>query len=283
MLGSGDSRQARPRRPRSSTIVRREDRVTRARANSSPGPYIAELVLDRPSPPPATPEYPLNIPAIAAIGSLPIHPSVTFLAGENGSGKSTILEAVAYSLPPQPRGAEAATSPPGSPTPRPSPPAGRAPRRRPADLYFLRAELLQPRLRDRTPRQGDRRRPSPSTTAAARSTSSRTAESFFSLFDHRFFGPGLYLLDEQAALSPPCAQIAVLGIIDRLVRAGSQFLVATHSPILLAFPSAAIYLLDESGIRPVPYRESPPFRVTRAFLENPELSLRELLRPDQTA
>lgn len=259
--------------------------MTRARANSSPGPYIAELVLDRPSPPPATPEYPLNIPAIAAIGSLPIHPSVTFLAGENGSGKSTILEAVAYSLRLNPEGGgrnfNFATRESHSSLHRHLRVSRTA--ALPADLYFLRAESYFNLASEIERLDGGTDGAIAQYYGGGSLHEQSHGESFFSLFSHRFFGPGLYLLDEPEAALSPQRQIALLGIIDRLVRAGSQFLVATHSPILLAFPSATIYLLDESGIRPVPYRESPPFRVTRAFLENPELSLRELLRPDQTA
>ncbi len=244
--------------------VRREDRVTRARANSSPGPYIAELVLDRPSPPPATPEYPLNIPAIAAM---------------------TILEAVAYSLRLNPEGGgrnfNFATRESHSSLHRHLRVSRTA--ALPADLYFLRAESYFNLASEIERLDGGTDGAIAQYYGGGSLHEQSHGESFFSLFSHRFFGPGLYLLDEPEAALSPQRQIALLGIIDRLVRAGSQFLVATHSPILLAFPSATIYLLDESGIRPVPYRESPPFRVTRAFLENPELSLRELLRPDQTA
>ncbi|HEV2129604.1 MAG TPA: AAA family ATPase [Longimicrobiaceae bacterium] len=103
-------------------------------------------------------------------------------------------------------------------------------------------------------------------------------ESFFTLFTERFDGDGLYLLDEPEAALSPTRQLALLVRMHDLVAQRSQFLIATHSPILLAYPDAEILLLDEDGIRTVAYEETDPYVVTREFLNNRERMLDELFR-----
>ena len=96
-------------------------------------------------------------------------------------------------------------------------------------------------------------------------------ESFLALAQHRFGGNGLYLLDEPEAALSPTRQLAFLAIIHELVEnQGSQFVIATHSPILLGYPGALIYSLDNSTIRPIRYEETEHYRITRDFLASPE-------------
>ena len=97
------------------------------------------------------------------------------------------------------------------------------------------------------------------------------------LVQNRFGGHGLYLLDEPEAALSPTRQLTLLGEMHHLVHRDSQFIVATHSPILMAYPRARIYQLNESGIEPVQYRETEHYQLTRRFLENPERMLRYLL------
>ena len=97
---------------------------------------------------------------------------------------------------------------------------------------------------------------------------------------NRFRGHGLYLLDEPEAALSPMRLLTLMGEIDRLTEAGSQFIISTHSPILMAFPGAEVLEITGAGIRPVPYCETEHFTVTRSFLENPERMLRILLDKD---
>lgn len=94
----------------------------------------------------------------------------------------------------------------------------------------------------------------------------------------RFFGDGLYLLDEPEAALSPSRQLSLIVRIYELVRQGSQFLIATHSPILMAFPGARIYHLGEDGTKPVAYRDTEHYQVAKYFLNNPEGMLEKLLQ-----
>lgn len=259
--------------------------MARSRRQPSPGPFVAELQVASDADTGEEVEYPMDIPAVAGMGVLAIHPAVTFLVGENGSGKSTILEAVAYAVGLNPEGGSRnfnfATRESHSKLCRHLR-VGRT-AALPRDLYFLRAESY---FNVATELERLDEGPCGALTQmyyGGRSLHEQShGGSFFALFQHRFAGPGLYLLDEPEAALSPQRQIALLGMVDRLVRGGSQFIIATHSPIILAYPSSTIYLLDQAGIRAVSYRESPPYRITRAFLEHPEAAVREVLRPYQT-
>ncbi len=102
-------------------------------------------------------------------------------------------------------------------------------------------------------------------------------ESFLALFQHRF-EHGLYILDEPEAALSPQRQLAFLRIIHQLtVPRHAQFLIATHSPILLAYPGATLYQFGEEGIRQTTYRETDHYQVTKDFLNDPERMLRHLL------
>lgn len=105
-------------------------------------------------------------------------------------------------------------------------------------------------------------------------------ESFLSLVVHRFFGNGLYILDEPEAALSPTRQLSVLSRMNQLLQQDSQFIIATHSPILMAYPDAWIYQITESGLKRVAYEETEHYEITRSFLENPQRMLRELFRDD---
>ena len=87
---------------------------------------------------------------------------------------------------------------------------------------------------------------------------------------HRFGPRGLYLLDEPEAALSPQNQMGLLVRIRDLVEEGSQFIIATHSPLLMAFPGSTIYLIDEEGLHLTPYEQTPHYQLTRSFLENPD-------------
>lgn len=95
-------------------------------------------------------------------------------------------------------------------------------------------------------------------------------ESFFALAAHHFLNDGLFVLDEPEAGLSPARQLSVLALIHEAAQAGSQFVVATHSPILMAYPQAWIYWLDGQGVRRVNYDDTEHVRITRDFLASPD-------------
>lgn len=98
-----------------------------------------------------------------------------------------------------------------------------------------------------------------------------------SIMKNRFSGHGLYILDEPEAALSPSRQMAMLSLMKRLVDDDSQFIISTHSPILMAYPEAEIIELDETGFRPTPYKETSHYRLTNYFLNNTEQMLNELM------
>ena len=101
-------------------------------------------------------------------------------------------------------------------------------------------------------------------------------ESFLSLFQSRFVPNGFYLLDEPEAPLSPFRQLAFLSLLKSMIQEESQFIIATHSPILMAFPGAAIYSFDDGHIHPVAYEELEHVRLTRDFLNDPQAFLNHL-------
>jgi predicted ATPase len=225
--------------------------------------------------------YPFALPAIRNLHRLPLHPAVTFLVGENGSGKSTLLEAIAVAAGFNPEG--------GSRNFHFSTRVSHSPLheylrlvrdvRRPRDGFFLRAESLfnvatEIERLDAEPGSG----PPIIDSYGGRSLHEQShGESFFALLQTRLRGDGLYLLDEPEAALSPMRQMAALPLIQQLVQRGSQLVIATHSPILLAFPEAAILQLDETGVSRVEYVETEHYRITRDFLNRYPTALDRLL------
>lgn len=103
-------------------------------------------------------------------------------------------------------------------------------------------------------------------------------ESFFALLLNRFGGKGLYILDEPEAALSPTKQMAFLSRLHELVKKGSQFLIATHSPILMTYPDSILYLLGKTGFQPAHYKDTVHYAVARQFLNNPEKILATLLQ-----
>ena len=102
-------------------------------------------------------------------------------------------------------------------------------------------------------------------------------ESFLALFANRLRGDGLYLVDEPEAALSPTRQLSLLSLIHALVLKGSQFIIATHSPILMAYPRSRIYLLTEKKVEEVEYTSTEHFNLTRAFVNDHQTILRRLL------
>jgi len=213
--------------------------------------------------------YPFCLPAVKELGTLKLHPKVTFIVGENGSGKSTLLEAIATSWGFNPEGGtknfnfgtrrshselhESLTLVKGI--------------KRAKDGFFLRAESFF-NVATEIDALGV------TDSYGGRSLHEQShGESFFALMTNRFGGNGLYILDEPEAALSPSRQLAMLVRMHELIAKNSQFIIATHSPILMAYPDADIYQIDESGLVRTAYEETEHFLVTKAFLGNPKRQL----------
>lgn len=223
--------------------------------------------------------YPFSLPDFRGLDALELHPRVTFLVGENGSGKSTLLEAIAVACGLNPEGGSRNFRFGTRESHSTLHEVLRLSRtiRTPRDSYFLRAETF---YNVATELERLDEGPAGELTAAygGRSLHEQShGEAFFALFENRFRGRGLYLLDEPESALSPSRQLSFLTILHRLCREDSQFLIATHSPILLAYPEATIYLLEADGLKVVPYVETEHYRIARAFLTRTEAMLSVLL------
>ncbi|QDT72769.1 AAA family ATPase [Lacipirellula limnantheis] len=219
-----------------------------------------------------------ELPAIKTLQRLDLHPHVTFFIGENGSGKSTLLEAIAVA---DGFNAEGGTrnfnfnSRDSHADLFKWVQLGRSPRgRRRSDGFFLRAESFY-NVASEIEKLG---LVSPTSPYGATSYHEQShGESFIDLMTNRLRGDGLNLFDEPEAALSPQRQLAFLVAMHELVKRESQFVIATHSPIIMAYPNAWIYEFGANGIQRVEYKETEHYRVTQAFLNRPEQMLRQLL------
>ncbi|HEY5051504.1 MAG TPA: AAA family ATPase, partial [Acidothermaceae bacterium] len=219
--------------------------------------------------------YPWTLPAIAALRErLVLDPAVTYLIGENGSGKSTLLEAIAVAAG---MNAEGGSSNFRFSTRDSHSELGQSIRlvrgaRRPRTDFFLRAESLFTAATYIEALPDDPLRPYGGVSLHEQSH----GESFLAVMINRFGSDGLYLLDEpEAALSTQNC-LTCLRRIHELVLARSQFIIATHSPIILAYPDAAIYSCQDGGLKRIAYEDAEPVRLTADFLAARERFLHEL-------
>ncbi len=234
--------------------------------------YISKFWLSSPVP---EDSYIAKLPVVkklADMGEFKFKKNVTFFVGENGCGKSTLLEALAVRSKLNAEG--------GSRNYRFSTCSTESDLCKyitiakscyEKDSFFLRAEsfynvssyILEKNL--------------DLVTYGGKSLHDQShGESFIALIQNRFWGNGLYILDEPESALSPLRQISLLVEIDRLVKKNSQLIIATHSPILTAYPEADIYEIDEYGVTLKPYEETSNYLVTKQFLCDTEKILREL-------
>jgi predicted ATPase len=250
--------------------------------------------------------FPFDVPAVRSLGTLAFDAPVTFFVGENGSGKSTVLEAIAAAVGSPTVGSDSIDADATLAAQRL---LGRSLQltwnRRVHRGFFLRAEdffgfakrqaQLRAELKDRLS-DVDHAFADASPLArglaagpAAASIADMTrlygenldarshGESFLQLFHSRLVPDGLFLLDEPEAALSPQSQLGLMALIQNSIADGGQFVIATHSPILLAYPGARIYSFDAVPVAAVPYDQLEHVALTKSFLEAPERYLRQLL------
>jgi predicted ATPase len=222
-------------------------------------------------------EYPYSIPAVRGLESLELDPAVTFLAGENGSGKSTLIEAIAVAAGMNPEGGSQNFNFSTRASHSPLHEALRLVRgaQRPSTSYFLRAESFF-NVATTVDRLEAEEEGLLEAYGGASLHEQSHGESFLALVNNRFRGGGLYLLDEPEAALSARGCLALLARIRDLVDDGAQFVIATHSPLLLGYPAARIYALTEAGIEHVDYEDTEQYQLTRSFLDDRERFFRHL-------
>jgi predicted ATPase len=249
--------------------------------------------------------FPFDVPVVRALETMELGTSVTFFVGENGSGKSTLLEAIALA-------ADLPTV--GSDETRDD--ATLAPQRalakhltlawtsRSKRGFFLRAEdffgyakrlsRMKSDMREeiaRIEREYEGRSDYAKGLAMGPALASLGAidaqyggdldgrshgQSFLTLFQARFVPNGLHLLDEPEAPLSPQSQLALMALMHDMIELGGQFVIATHSPVLLAFPGATIYTFDRTPPERIAFEDLEHVNLTRAFLNDPVSFLRRL-------
>lgn len=230
--------------------------------------------------------YPFDLPAIRGLGERTLTAPVTVFVGENGMGKSTLLEAIAVHLGMNPEGGGRNLRFATKATHSALHGALRIVRgpSRPRDAFFLRAESfynvageLDAIDADPDNTRFDSGPPVLDSYGGGSLHEQSHGESFFALFCKRFHGRGLYLLDEPESALSPQRQLALLVRMHELVCDGAQFLVATHAPILMAYPGADVWQFTANGITKVAASDTEHWRITKRFLGDPDGMLRELL------
>ena len=269
----------------------------------NPVPHLLTVALKRA--PGAGAGFPFTVPAIRSLTPLDLSAPVTLFVGENGSGKSTLLEGIAAAARLPSVGADDVASD-----------ATLAAQRRLGDVlrltwskrthrgFFLRAEdffgfqrrlaagrvALEARLSELDVEYHDRSAyakglaSGPMRVSLAdmerrygRDPDARShGQAFLNLFQGRFVPGGLYLLDEPEAPLSPQNQLGLLAVLLEMVTQAAQFVIATHSPMLLAYPGAKIYSFDQVPIAPLDYEELDHVVLTRDFLNDPGAFLRHL-------
>ena len=218
-------------------------------------------------------EYPFTIPVIRNFKKIEFRKPVTFIIGENGTGKSTLLEAfaVAYGLNPEGGSKNFNFNTMSShsdlydflkisKTPNYA-----------KDSYFLRAESYYNVATEieKLDEEGMGRKIIDSYGGKSLHKQSH-GESFFALLMHRLGGNGMYFFDEPEAALSPMRLLEFLVRMDNLVKRNSQFIIATHSPILMAYPNAEIFEIKDGKLKKTTYEETEHYQITRYFINNPK-------------
>jgi len=218
-------------------------------------------------------QYPFSLPLFRDLDYLEFHPQVTFIVGENGTGKSTLLEAIAVAWGFNPEGGtrnfnfytrkshselhEFIRLIRGT--------------RKPRDSFFFRAESFY-----NLATQIDELRVSDFYGGKSLHEQSH-GEAFFATFMNKFKGNGLYILDEPEAALSPMRQMAMISRIHDLANQQSQFIIATHSPVIMGYPGAMILQISNKGMEVVEYEKTEHYIIMKEFINNRKKMLNILL------
>ena len=245
--------------------------------------YIRSMYLPEPVP---RENYLSQLPVVRHLAGqgIAFHRQVTFFVGENGSGKSTLIEALAISQGFNPEGGTKNFCFSTEDSHSQLCDYLRVARGviRPRDGFFLRAESFYNVASniDQLDREGGGGAPVIQSYGGVSLHRQSHGESFLSLVENRFGGKGLYILDEPEAALSPRGIIRLMQNMDDLVQDESQFIIATHSPMLLTFPGAEIYQIKEESIESVRFQDTDHYRTTVRFLQNPESAIEDIgLKP----
>ena len=235
---------------------------------------------------PSWDQYPFNLPVVKNLETLSLHRNVTFIIGENGTGKSTLLEAVAMGMGFNPEGGSRnfsfSTRASHSELFRYLRLSRSA--RRMRDGFFFRAEsyfnvATEIEHLDAEPAFS----PPIISYFGNRSLHEQShGESFLAFFSNRLGGDGFYIVDEPEAALSPTRQLSLLVMLHDLVKRGAQFIIATHSPIIMAYPRSRIILLLKDSIEEVQYTETDHYLTTKSFVIDHVNMLKRLLDGDRS-
>ncbi len=251
--------------------------------NHSHGPFLGSLRCFFPSE--LKNNYPFSIPIIQQLSELSFSPQVTFFVGENGSGKSTLLEAIALKAG---FGSEGGSKNINFKTSQDNHYQGAQQLAeyltlswhiKPFNGYFFRAESFYniANFLDQLAREGGQGGRAYDPYGGKSLHEQSHGESFLSFFNNRLSSGGFFILDEPEAALSPQRQLSLLSIINTLCKTkNAQFIIATHSPILLAYPHATIYSCDSGILSQIAYQDTQHYKVTKGFLDNPEHYLQYL-------
>jgi len=230
---------------------------------------------------PSFKEYPFFLDAVRNLSNLKFHPGVTFIIGENGTGKSTVLEAIATAYGFNPEGGTKNFNFSTMDTHSDLHNYIRLVKgvSKPKDGFFLRAESFYNVATNIDELDKETAGPPLINYYGGKSLHQQShGESFLALLINKFRGKGIYILDEPEAALSPTRQMTMISRINELVQEGSQFIIATHSPIIMAYPDAVIYEIKE-GFQTVRYEETEHYQVSRNFLNNTQKMLDILMKP----
>ncbi len=223
--------------------------------------------------------FPFYLPSIQSISKIELHPTINFFVGENGSGKSTLLEAIALSCGFNHEGGSKNFRFSSSDENSLLSKALRLSRtaKRPRDGYFYRAESFYNVITEINKLDCGPGGPPIKNSYGGSDLHTRShGEAFMDLIIHRFRGNGLYLLDEPESALSPQRQLSLLVRIAELAKQQSQFIIATHSPILIAYPGARIWEFTESGLVEKHYTETENYLIMKSYFSNTESFMSKL-------
>jgi predicted ATPase len=238
-------------------------------------PYLQKIIYNKQAvPAELTSQYPYNISFLSQLNELNFHPDVTFIVGENGAGKSTLIEALALGLGFSAEGGTRNFNVETATTTSSLHQHFKFIRsyKKPSDYYFLRAESffnVATYMDETHYLEG----------YGGKSLHAQShGEAFLALLNHKLRGNGLYIFDEPEAALSPQRQLAAVSAIHQLVQKKSQFIIATHSPIIMAYPNALILWVNNEGIHPLKLEDTEHFKVYDLFFKDYQRLIRQVMQ-----